>query len=81
MNSVNGGLTEGLCSGLVGRTEFDMEYCYYYINVERMLPVEHSVPKSIQILGTNLCERNLDLFVFVEFGTEMSFDVITGARI
>ena len=80
-NSVNGGMTDGLNSGLINYLGFQTSQCFYYVNVERMLPVEQSVPKSIQILGTNLCERNLDLFVFVEFGTEMSFDVITGARI
>jgi len=80
-NSVNGGLTDGLTSGLVGRKEFDMEYCYYYVNVERMLPVEETVPKSVQILGTNNSGKALDLFVFVEYGMSVSIDAITGARV
>jgi hypothetical protein len=80
-NSVNGGLTDGLTSGLVGRTDFDMSYCYYYINVERMLPVEESVPKSIQILGTNLSSRAIDFYVFVEYGMEIKIDALTGARV
>ena len=80
-NSVNGGLTDGLTSGLVGRTEFDMEYCYYYVNVERMLPVEESVPKSIQILGTNLSSRAIDFYVFIEYGMEIKIDALTGARV
>jgi len=80
-HSVNGGLTDGLTSGLVGRKEFDMEYCYYYVNVERMLPVEETVPKSVQILGTNQSGRALDLFVFVEYGMEIKIDAMTGARV
>lgn len=80
-NSVNGGLTDGLCSGLIGRSQFDMEYCYYYVNVERMLPVEESVPKSVQIIGTNQSVRALDLFVFVEYGCSVSIDALTGARV
>ena len=80
-NSVNGGLTDGLTSGLVGRTDFDMEYCYYYVNVERMLPVEESVPKSIQILGTNLSSRAIDFYVFIEYGMEIKIDALTGARV
>jgi hypothetical protein len=80
-NSVNGGMTDGLNSGLIDYLGFQTSQCFYYVNVERMLPVEQSVPKSIQILGNNLCERNLDLFVFVEFGTEISIDILTGARI
>ena len=80
-NSVNGGMTDGLNSGLINYLGFQTSQCFYYVNVERMLPVEQSVPKSIQILGNNLCEKNLDLFVFVEFGTEISIDILTGARI
>lgn len=80
-NSVNGGLTDGLTSGLVGRQEFDMEYCYYYVNVERMLPVEQSVPKSVQIIGQNLSAKACDYYVFVEYGVEISIDALTGARV
>jgi hypothetical protein len=80
-NAVNGGLTDGITSSLVDRQQFDLEYCYYYVNVERMLPVEQSVPKSIQILGTNLSTKNLDLLCFVEYGTEVSIDVLTGSRV
>ena len=80
-NAVNGGLTDGLTSGLVSRMDFDMEYCYYYVNVERMLPVEMSVPKSVQILGTNSSSRALDLYVFIEYGVEISIDSLSGARV
>lgn len=80
-NSVNGGLTDGLSSGLIDYLGFQLSQCFYYVNIERMLPVEQSVPKSIQILGQNLSEKNIDLFVFVEFGTEISVDIMTGARV
>ena len=80
-NSVNGGLTDGLTSGLIGRTQFDMEYCYYYVNVERMLPVEETVPKSIQILGTNQSSKYIDLYCFIEYGMEVKIDALTGARV
>lgn len=80
-NAVNGGLTDGITSSLVDRQAFDMNYCYYYVNVERMLPVEQSVPKSIQILGTNLSAKAVDLMCFVEYGTEVNIDLLTGARV
>lgn len=80
-NAVNGGLTDGLTSSLIGRQEFDMEYCYYYINVERMLPVEMAVPKSVQILGQNMSSKSCDYFVFVEYGVEFPVDALTGARV
>ena len=80
-NAVNGGLTDGLTSGLIDFNDFQHTYCYYYVNVERMLPVEQSVPKSVQIIGTNYSTMPLDLWVFVEYGTQVSIDVLTGARV
>lgn len=80
-NSVNGGLTDGLTSGLIDRAAFDSSYCYYYVNIERMRPVEMSVPKSIQILGQNQSSHDLDLYCFLEYGNQIDIDVITGARV
>jgi hypothetical protein len=80
-NAVNGGMTDGLTSGLVDRLGFDMEYGYYYVDLSRMLPVEESVPKSIQIIGTNASARAMDYIVFVEYGVEISIDALTGVRV
>ena len=80
-NAVNGGMTDGLTSGLIDRIGFDMEYCFYYVNVERMLPVEQSVPKSVQILGTNNSIKAIDLYCFIEYGVDISIDALTGARV
>ena len=80
-NAVNGGLTDGLTSGLISFYDFQQSYCYYYVNVERMLPVEQSVPKSVQIIGTNYSTQSIDMWVFVEYGVEINIDLQTGARV
>ena len=80
-NSINGGLTDGLCSGLIGREQFDMEYCFYYVNVERMLPAEKFVPKSIQLVGQNLSTKSCDYYCFVEYEVEIEIDALTGSRV
>ena len=80
-NAVNGGQTSGLNSGLVNSLGFEMEYCYYYVNLERMLPVEESVPKSIQIVGQNISSQALDLFCFIEYGCNISIDILSGGRV
>jgi hypothetical protein len=80
-NAVNGGLTDGLTSSLINSLGFEMEYCYYYVNVSRMLPVEESVPKSVQIIGLNGSAKAVDLFVFVEYGVDVSIDILSGARV
>jgi len=80
-NAVNSGELDGLTSGLIDQLGFEMEYCYYYCDVSRMLPVEEQVPKSVQIVGQNVTNRILDLLVFCEYGVSVSFDVISGARV
>ena len=80
-NAVNGNMTDGLTSSLIDQKQFEMNYCYYYVNVGRMLPVEESVPKSVSILGQNMSAKPIDLFIFVEYGVEVSIDILTGARV
>jgi hypothetical protein len=80
-NAINGNLTDGLTSSLVDQKNFEMCYNYYYVNCGRMLPVEEAVPKSVNILGTNTSAKAIDLFVFVEYGVEVSVDILTGARV
>lgn len=81
VNAVNAGLTDGLTSGLFGQLDFEMAYCYHYVNCSRMLPVEEPVPKSVSIIGQNQSARAIDLYVFIEYGVEISIDVLTGARV
>ena len=81
VNAVNGGQTDGLTSGLIGQTEFEWCYNYYYVDCGRMLPVEQSVPKSVNIIGTNLSAKDINLYVFIEYGVEVSVDILTGARV
>jgi hypothetical protein len=81
INAVNGGLTDGLTSSLIDSLGFEMEYCYYYVDCSRMLPVEETVPKSVQIIGTNTTQRSLQFLCFIEYGCSVSIDVLTGARV
>jgi hypothetical protein len=81
VNAINGGQTDGLTSGLVGLKDWTYEYCYYYVNCGRMLPVEEAVPKSVNILGQNKNSSAIDIYVFVEYGVEVSVDVLTGSRV
>lgn len=80
-NQLNGNLTTGLTSGLIGRKEFSHLYRYYYGNCSRSLPSEEGVSKSVQIVGKNSSQVNIDLMVFVEFKRSMTIDISTGARI
>ena len=80
-NQLNGSLTTGLTSGLIGFSEFENLYRYYYGNVSRSIPSEDGVAKAIQITGTNQSSQVIDLMVFIEFERQITIDVRTGARI
>jgi hypothetical protein len=79
--SVNADLTDGLTSGLINKLGFESKQCYYFVDCSRMLPVEEAVPKSVSIIGNNSCSKALTFFVFVEYGVQVSVDVLTGARV
>lgn len=79
--AVSSGQMDGLTSGLVGKGDFEKCYNYYYVACDYGLPVEKDVPKSVNILGTNTSSKAIDLFVFVEYETSVSVDILTGSRV
>jgi len=79
--AVSSGQLDGLTSGLIGKSDFEKCYNYYYVSCDYGLPVEKDVPKSINLLATNTSAKAIDLFVFVEYETSVSIDVLTGSRV
>lgn len=79
--AVNGGLTDGLTSGLIDQISWETSQSYWYVDCSRMLPVEEQVPKSVNIIGNNLSALALDLIVYVEYKCGLSIDVLSGARV
>lgn len=80
-NAVNAGMTDGLTSSLVSSLGFETAQSYWYVNVSRMLPVEESVPKSVQIIGQNLSQKAIDLWCFITYGVSIDVDILTGSRV
>jgi hypothetical protein len=80
-NQLNGSLTTGLTSGLIGEDMFSRGMRYYYGNCARVLPSEVGVSRSIQIQGQNASLVACNLMVFVEFKRSITIDISTGARI
>ena len=80
-NQLNGGLNDEINSGLIDQNMFDRCYNYYYVNCARKLPIEQSVPMSVNIVGQNMSAREIQLYVFVCYQTQVSLDVLTGARV
>lgn len=82
-NSINGNQMDGLGSGLISQMDFENCYNHYYVNVERCLPIEKGVSKSVSIVGQNMCAAGvaLDLYVFVEYGVSVSINILLGSRV
>jgi hypothetical protein len=82
-NQLNGGLTTAMASGLVGKSDFQSLYRYYYGNASRSLPSEYGVAKSVQILGTiaSSLAQKVDLMVFCSYERTITVDVRTGLRL
>lgn len=80
-NSINANLVNGLTSGLIGQSEFMASQCLYYVNTSRMLPVDEVVPKSVSITGQNQSSQDVRYICFIEYGVQVSVDVLTGSRV
>jgi hypothetical protein len=82
-NQLNGNLTKGLTSGLIGEYEFTSGYRYYYGDCSRSSPTEDGVAKAVQLLGVVDCPNTIyvDLLVFCEFERAITIDLRTGAKI
>jgi hypothetical protein len=80
-NAVNGNLTDGIGSGLINNIGFDNLYCYYSLNLERMLPVEEQVPKSVIVQGLNGSAKACDYFCFLAYRTSIRISILEGVRV
>jgi len=78
--SINGGLTNGLSSGLISEEDFlSGIYNFVYIDLSRKEQSDDDVVKSIQFNATNngLC-KNLLLRAFINFEQTINVNVDTG---
>lgn len=73
INGINGGVVDGLMSGLIGQEQFEVNNRYYVTDLSRRIKAEDAVPKSIQVSGTNASQVRLTIFCFLEM--EKSCDV------
>ena len=80
-NQLNGSLTTSLSSGLIGKSDFQNLYRYYYGNAGRSIPSEDGVAKAVQVSGVNNSPQTIDLICYVEFERKIVIDLRSGSRI
>ena len=81
INSVNGNLVTGLSSGLITEYDYSNLYRYYVTDLSRRVAAEDYVPKSLQIMGTNLNQNAVDLYCFVEVEKTLVLNTSSGERL
>ncbi len=79
VNAVNGGMSDGLTSGLVGQSDWARKYLYYYVDCNRGTDLERDTPKSVQVQFQNVSAKTQDYYVYVEFENSFALDVGTGS--
>jgi hypothetical protein len=81
INQLNGSLTTGLGSGLIGYKEWQYLYRYYVGNASRIIPSEEGMARSVQIQFVNKSAVPIDLMVFVEYEKSITINMATGQEI
>ena len=78
--AVNGGLTDGVTSGLLSQAGWEMAPVFT-CDLSRMLPAERTVPKSVQLQGINASVCSCDYICFLEFDQAgLRVSVLDGSR-
>ena len=77
VNSINGGQELGLSTGLLNYTDFQNNYKYIYVNLERRL-TDNTSYKSISINGKNPQSVDINYHIFVLSKKKVHLNVETG---
>jgi hypothetical protein len=81
-SGINGGVTDGLSSGLVDEYTWSNSYRAYVVDIERRVSAGDAVvPKSIQVLFQNLSAREVQYFCFVVVRRAFSIDLRNGSLV
>ena len=79
---INANQIDGMSgNGLLSQLDFETEYCYFYVDISRNLPIENQVAKSVSISGTNISAVKVDLYCFLVYETSVSVNLFTGLRV
>ena len=79
---LNGGLSLGMSSGIIGQSDYENGYGYIYVDLSRkMNQAQDDISRSIQIIGTNSSGVQLDLYCIVGYEREITLSTSTGSLV
>jgi hypothetical protein len=76
---LNNNLTQGMCSGVINKSNFEKSYGYLVVNLEGRESAYDNLLHSITILGKLVSSSDILLNCFIEYPRSIGIDVISGA--
>jgi len=78
---INSNLTQGLVSSRISLQDFNNNYHYIVVNLDRKLPENENTSQSLSVSGSLSSLKNITFYCFIERYKTISIDVETGAII
>jgi hypothetical protein len=76
---INANLTQGLVSSRISLEDFNNNYHYIVVNLDRKLPENENTSQSLLVSGQLKCEKPIMFYCFIERYKTISIDVESGA--
>jgi hypothetical protein len=81
-NSINGGLTIGMSSGLLSQTDYENGYGYIYCDLSRKTgQASDDISRSIQLTFQNLSNCYCDFISYIFYEREITISTSTGSLV
>jgi hypothetical protein len=78
-NSLNGGLTDNMSSGLIDKNAWSSGYNIVYVDLSKKISqAADDISRAIQITGTNGSLVSVDYYVIVSYQRELLLSTSTG---
>ena len=79
---LNGGLSTGLSSGLIGQSDFENGYGFAYVDLSRKIsPASDDVSRSVQLVFTNNSSYQVDYICIINYEREITVSTSTGSLV
>lgn len=81
-NAVNGGLSQGLSSGIISQQEYEAGYGFVYCDLSRKISqASDDISRSVQLVFTNSSNLQLDYYCIIGYEREIVLSTSTGALV
>jgi hypothetical protein len=78
---VEGGLENGVSTGVFGLHEYENNHNYFVVDLSRKLPFDEKEAVSVEISGDNKGKRHLDLICYLEYEKDITLDIFSGLKL